>query len=332
MLPSRRSIRPSAPPLLLALLALVLFAGTAWASVGDQLPEFKDCVQVCKAENCREGHQTPIPLHRRLLLWDCPAECDYTCQHIITRQRVASSSRVVQFHGKWPFYRFLGAQEPFSVLFSLGNLWAHYNGLAKIRARVPPRYPLRPFYVVLAYVGIASWVASAVFHVRDFRATEQLDYFAAGANVLYGTYYAPVRVFRLDRPTPTRRSALRAWTLLCALMYAAHVAYLKGVRWDYQYNMTANIAVGAVQNVLWTWFSVQKYRQSRRLWTAWPGLVVAWVMLAMSMELLDFPPWLGLIDAHSLWHLFTIAPTILFYNFLVMDATADIASTERLKA
>ncbi|OAA42928.1 Mn2+ homeostasis protein Per1 [Beauveria brongniartii RCEF 3172] len=330
MLPLRRSIRSSAP--LLALLALALFAGAAWASVGDQLPEFKDCVQVCEAENCREGHQTPIPLHRRLLLWDCSAECDYACQHIITRQRITSAERVVQFHGKWPFYRFLGAQEPFSVLFSLGNLWAHHDGLGKIRARVPARYPLRPFYTALAYVGIASWVASAVFHVRDFRATEQLDYFAAGANVLYGTYYAPVRVFRLDRPTPTRRSALRAWTCLCALLYAAHVAYLKGVRWDYQYNMTANIAVGAVQNVLWTWFSVQKYRQSRRLWTAWPGLVVAWVMLAMSMELLDFPPWLGLIDAHSLWHLFTIAPTILFYNFLVIDATADIASTERLKA
>ncbi|KAJ6783854.1 hypothetical protein PWT90_05482 [Aphanocladium album] len=330
MLPSRRSFRDSAP--LLALLAVVLFAGAAKASVGDRLPEFRDCVQVCEAENCRDGKQTPIPPLRRLLLWDCPAECDYTCQHIVTSQRIASHQRVEQFHGKWPFHRFLGMQEPFSVLFSLGNLWAHWDGLGKIRAHIPRRYTLRPFYVTLAYVGIASWVFSAIFHTRDFPATEQLDYFAAGANVLYGTYYAPVRVFRLDRATPNRRSVLRAWTLICALLYCGHVAYLKGVRWDYTYNMTANIAVGIVQNILWTWFSIQKYRESKRLWTTWPGLVVAWVMFAMSMELFDFPPWLGSIDAHSLWHLMTIAPTILWYNFLIMDSKADMASTERLKA
>lgn len=45
MLPSRRRIRDGALPLL-ALLAIVLFAGAAKASVGDRLPEFRDCVQV----------------------------------------------------------------------------------------------------------------------------------------------------------------------------------------------------------------------------------------------------------------------------------------------
>lgn len=205
-------------------------------------------------------------------------------------------------------------QEPFSVLFSIGNLWAHWIGLNKVRTLIPATYTLRPFYIVLAYVGIGSWILSAIFHTRDFLATEQLDYFAAGANVLYGTYYCPVRVFRLDKPTPRRRSVLRAWTLLCITLYLCHVAYLKGVHWDYTYNMTANIAVGTVQNVLWSWFSYKKYKESGRLWATWPGIVVAWVMFAMSMELHDFPPWFESIDAHSLWHLFTIGPTILWYK------------------
>ena len=221
---------------------------------------------------------------------------------------------MVQFHGKWPFYRFLGMQEPFSVLFSLGNLWAHYDGLQKIHAQVPRSYTLRPFYEVLAYVGIASWILSAIFHTRDFPLTEQLDYFAAGANVLYGMYYTPVRIFRLDRPSPRRRSLLRAWTVLCAVLYCCHVGYLKGVTWDYTYNMAANVAAGVVQNILWSWFSVDRFRKSRRLWATWPGLVVAWVMFAMSMELFDFPPWFGSIDAHSLWHLMTIGPTVLWYK------------------
>ena len=106
----------------------------------------------------------------------------------------------------------------------------------------------------------------------------------------------------------------KALCLLCAMMYIMHVGYLKGIRWDYTYNMAANVAVGIVQNVLWTWFSVQRYLKSRRLWAAWPGIVVTWVMLAMSMELFDFPPWRYSVDAHSLWHLMTIAPTMLWYR------------------
>lgn len=205
-------------------------------------------------------------------------------------------------------------QEPFSVLFSLGNLWAHWVGLRKVRAHIPASYSMRPWYVCLAWVNIVSWVFSAIFHTRDFRLTEELDYFGAGANVLYGMYYTPIRVFRLDRATPRRRSVLRAWTLLCISMYLCHILYLKFVKWDYTYNMAANVAAGIVQNILWTWFSFDRYRKSRRAWAAWPGFVVAWVIFAMSMELFDFPPWLFSIDAHSLWHLMTIGPTVLWYK------------------
>jgi post-GPI attachment to proteins factor 3 len=239
----------------------------------------------------------------------------------------------VQFHGKWPFHRFLGMQEPASVLFSLGNLYAHYQGLnSKVRPQIPASYGLRPYYEALAYVGMASWIASAVFHTRDFDVTEKLDYFAAGASVLYGLYYAPIRLFRLDRTgSPDPRVLEKAvmqqpkkgvnstwilplWTLLCLSLYAAHVLYLTLWTWDYGYNMGANIAVGVVQNLLWSWFSLRRVQQKRHFWAATPGLVVAWVMLAMSLELLDFPPIWGILDAHSLWHLGTIAPTVLWYK------------------
>jgi hypothetical protein len=271
-------------------------------------------------------------LLHRLLFWDCASECDYTCQHIITTRRIDKGDPVVQFHGKWPFHRFLGMQEPFSVIFSLANLYAHWAGLRKLRAHIPAGYTLLPFYEWLSRVGIASWIFSAVFHTRDFQLTEELDYFAAGASVLYGMYYTPVRIFRLDRPTPRRRAVLHAWTLLCLVLYTCHVSYLKFVRWNYTYNMAANVTAGVVQNLLWSWFSFREYRKSGRTWATYPGLVVAWITFAMSMELFDFPPWLGSIDAHSLWHLMTVGPTILWYNFLVKDASVDIAGSERLKA
>jgi hypothetical protein len=205
-------------------------------------------------------------------------------------------------------------QEPFSVFFSLLNFLAHQNGLAKIMSSIPASYPLRKYYVMLAYFGMASWTFSMIFHTRDYRITEELDYFGAGASVLYGLYYTPIRVFRMDREGEKRKSILRVWTTLCILMFVAHVTYLKSFSWDYGYNMAANVAAGVVQNALWSWFSWQKYNESGRVWATWPGVVVAWILVAMSLELLDFPPWWGCLDAHSLWHLGTVAPTMIFYK------------------
>jgi len=128
-------------------------------------------------------------------------------------------------------------QEPFSVLFSLFNFLAHYNGLSKVLANIPASYPMRKYYVLLAYFGMASWVFSMIFHTRDFRVTEHLDYFAAGASVLYGLYYTPIRIFRLYQGGEKTKSLLRIWTGLCIGMYVAHITYLEWYSWNYTYNM-----------------------------------------------------------------------------------------------
>ncbi|KAI0456676.1 Per1-like-domain-containing protein [Xylaria acuta] len=332
-MPIRRTTSRRLSPLSLLHIGLMvcLLLRTVDASLGDRLPEFRECIKVCDRENCDPNNDpTPIPLHHRLLLWTCAQECDYTCQHIVTTRRAEAGKAVTQFHGKWPFVRVLGMQEPFSVLFSLGNFLAHQNGLARLRERVPASYPLRRYYELFAYFGMASWVFSTVFHTRDFAATEQLDYFGAGATVLYGMYYALVRVARLDLPAPPRRSLLRLWTVFCCALYAAHVAYLKFWKWDYTYNMAANLVVGMVHNLLWTYFSWRRWRETRQSWAIWPSMLVAWIMLVMGLELLDFPPLWGALDAHSLWHLGTIGPTILWYNFMLKDSQ-DLAKKAKLK-
>lgn len=154
-----------------------------------------------------------------------------------------------------------------------------------------------------------------VFHMRDFPLTEKLDYWAAGANVLYGLYLAVVRIFRLDlESTPYRPTLRRFWTAICVLLYTLHVGYLTFWSWDYTYNMIANVVVGIIQNLMWTGFSIFRYRRLEKSWTAWPGMIVAWIIMAMSLELLDFPPWKGLIDAHSLWHLGTVVPAVWWYS------------------
>lgn len=267
----------------------------------------------------RRQRLTAIALHLRLLFWTCPSNCDYVCQHIITDRRISRDPPmlhpVLQYHGKWPFHRFLGMQEPSSVLFSFFNLLAHRDGLSKIRDKIPPDYPLRKYYIAFGYVGMASWTFSMLFHTRDFDFTEKLDYFAAGASVLYGLYYTPVRIFRLDQKRPpVKATLLRLWTLTCVSLYTAHISYLTFWHWDYVYNMAVNVAAGVLQNILWSGFSYRTYQKLKKPWAAWPGMIVAWIILAMSLELLDFPPLWGLVDAHSLWHLGTVVPTIWWYK------------------
>ena len=225
-----------------------------------------------------------------------------------------------QFHGKWPFRRFFGVQEPFSVFFSFLNLLAHRNGLSRVQEKIPADYPLRKYYVAFSYIGIVSWVFSMIFHTRDFDITEKLDYFAAGASVLYGLYYTPIRIFRLDqKDLRIKATLLRLWTFICGLLYVAHISYLMFWHWNYVYNMTANVAAGVVQNLLWSGFSYSTYQKLKKPWAAWPGMIVAWIILAMSLELLDFPPLGGMIDAHSLWHLGTVVPTIWWYKYVCIQ-------------
>lgn len=200
------------------------------------------------------------------------------------------------------------------MLFSVLNGYAHYSGLRSIRREIPRSYPLFRYYWLFSVFGMICWFWSSVFHIRDFVFTERMDYFAAGGNVLYGLYYAPVRIFRLYKPGYGR--TLRVWGIVCILAYMAHVYYLVCVRWDYGYNMAANVAAGSLQNLLWTYWSIRHYSKLKSFWAAWPGLIVMWLVMAMSLELLDFPPVAGALDAHSLWHAATILPTIWWYRYV----------------
>ena len=43
------------------------------------------------------------------------------------------------------------------------------------------------------------------------------------------------------------------------------------------------------------------------------------LLLGISLELNDFPPVARLVDAHALWHLVTIFPSIIWFDWNVWD-------------
>ncbi|VVT50449.1 uncharacterized protein SAPINGB_P002767 [Magnusiomyces paraingens] len=317
----QRSYRRLIISVLFVLVAFSLLPGVS-ASTGDRLPDFISCTAQCDALNCDEG-SSYVPIYLRLLFWTCSQNCDYTCQRLVTADRIMMGESVEQFHGKWPFLRIAGVQEPLSVLFSILNFVPHYHGFRALLSSL--RAPNAPTTLLWVYLGIAitgmnAWTWSSVFHTRDFVVTECLDYFSAGLTVLYGFYAASVRVFRLDYPR--RRYTRYTLAFVCIVLYILHVLYLSLVRFNYGYNMLANVFVGLLQNVLWVSFSLFQYWKFREYWRLWPlGLVIT-VSLAMSFELFDFPPILDMLDAHALWHAGTVLPTYWWYNWMNRDIQA----------
>ncbi|EKM56076.1 uncharacterized protein PHACADRAFT_257133 [Phanerochaete carnosa HHB-10118-sp] len=262
--------------------------------------------------------------------------------HDITDAAIVSGDKIHQYHGKWPFWRFAGMQEPASVAFSLLNMLFHAQAAMKIKRRIPLGHPMRQYYLVFAAVSLNAWIWSSVFHTRDMPITEKLDYFSAALAILYALFYTVVRLYHPYPLSthPSKASLARSrihllWATLCSLAYVGHVAYLSVLpRFDYAYNMAFNLAVGMTHNVLWLLYSFPsslsifrrfpgRPRDYRPTYTSKAAIFVLLTTAATSLELFDFPPWRRIMDAHSLWHLATAPIAVFWYEFLIEDALDD---------
>lgn len=98
----------------------------------------------------------------------------------------------------------------------------------------------------------------------------------------------------------------------CGFFYINHLSYLAVGRFDYSYNMKANVATGIVTGVGWlTWY----FR--KRVECPYARKMLIFQILAAAallLELNDFPPIFWMFDAHALWHLATVPLTVLFYK------------------
>ncbi|KAI6011073.1 Per1-like protein [Pisolithus marmoratus] len=317
---------------------LALLATVVVASSGDRSSDFQNCLSKC-VDHCHPW--TVLPLDLRLTRWTCTDDCKYTCMHMLTDNAVRYGIPIQQYYGKWPFWRFLGMQEPASVAFSLWNMWYHLHGARQISRRIPATHPMRSYYLTWAYVSINAWIWSAVFHTRDLPRTEKLDYFSAALAIMYALYFTVIRMLHMyppatDGSTPKAAASSRStmyitWSVLCITAYIAHVTYLSVLpRFDYAYNMAFNLILGLVHNFLWLLYSLprpvslrrfpyapKKYRPS---YAYKAGLIVALTTAATALELFDFPPVGRILDAHALWHLSTPLIAKFWYDFLVEDA------------
>ncbi|CAG8578375.1 6514_t:CDS:1 [Ambispora gerdemannii] len=293
---------------------------TAVASRGDHASEFQECVEKCRQSSCSSN--TLLPFILRLFMWSCEDECKYECMHEIHSKALNSNQEIVQYYGKWPFHRLWGMQEPASVLFSFLNGYTHYRYLSIIRRTIPDTYYMKKFYIGYAYACINSWFWSAIYHSRDFPHTEKLDYFSAAFSILFSFLFTSIRIFHIRS-----RRIIFVLATLCLLAFLAHISYLTFVTFDYGYNIVANGAVGFAHNFIWVWWSWKNWHSRPDAWR--PFAAVIYVAIAMCLEIFDFPPVWGVLDAHALWHASTIPLNGFWYEFLIGDASIESLSVKR---
>ncbi|KAI6037124.1 Per1-like protein [Pisolithus microcarpus] len=305
------------------------------ASSGDRSSDFQNCLSRCVVGRCHTP--TALSLDLRLTRWTCTDDCKYTCMHTLTDNAVRHGKPIQQYYGKWPFWRFLGMQEPASAAFSLWNMWSHLQGVRQISRKMPVTHPMRSYCLTWAYVSINAWIWSAVFHTRDLPRTEKLDYFSAALAIMYALYFTVIRMLHISQKATANPCSTMyiAWSTLCITTYIAHVTYLSILpRFDYTYNMAFNLALGLAHNLLWVLYSLprpvsflrrfpyapKKYRPA---YAYKAGLFVALTTAATALELLDFPPVGRILDAHALWHLSTAPIAKFWYDFLIEDASDE---------
>jgi len=243
--------------------------------------------------------------------------------------RLSKNEPIVKYHGKWPFTRVFGFQELASSLFSIGNFIPHVLGVLSFRKLVPTHYPYYNMWSIYSLFGMNAWFWSAVFHARDTPTTEVLDYFSAVLLCVVTATMSIIGAFRI------RSKAFISMLLFGFLLfYLKHTYHMFFVHFDYGFNMMVGVITSLITSfvwLLWAIFIYNKDTSAKYIMASSPPtyrwrilMVIFTTWIASSMEFFDFPPFFGLIDAHSLWHMLTIPVSYQFYQFLIADALYNV--------
>ncbi|KAI0232449.1 Post-GPI attachment to proteins factor 3 [Lamellibrachia satsuma] len=299
---------------LFGLVSMATCVAMTTASAGDRSWLFHRCMWNCKEHSCtdQKGFEMSQPWYMRWLQWSCMDECDYMCMWHTVSTLLRENNNVPQFHGKWPFIRLYGIQEPASVIFSILNGLPHIYMILKFRRSVSSKAPMYIAWHLYAMAGFNTWFWSCVFHARDKPFTELMDYCCAFALVVVSFYMLWLRVLGTENWL-----TVGAVSTLFVSLFIYHVRYLSQGSFDYGYNMKANITIGLLNCACWLMWCFLNRREQHYVWKA--ATVSISILLLLSLELGDFPPYLWTFDAHSLWHAGTVGLPFLWYSYVIDD-------------
>lgn len=333
--------------------ALLLFLGrTLGATSGDADPIYKACVEKCEKTGCIEDqcfNNCNFASDKKKLsegLWylqeqsylqrkerDCCIDCRDHSMLWREGERLRTGEKPIKYHRKWPLRRLFGIQEPVAVALSSLNLAVIFHGWVSFFILVSYKLPLSPngktyyeytgLWHVYAFLSMTSWFWSAVFHARYADLTERLYYSSTVAFLGFALIMAIIRT--LNVMTEAARVMLAAPLIAFVI---THILYLNVVELNYVLNLVVVSIIAAATLLIWAiWAGVSRHPSRWKM-----GVVVAGSALAMLLEMIDFPPYNGLVDGHALWQAITAPVTCIWWSFVRDDAVfTTSAAIEKAK-
>lgn len=166
--------------------------------------------------------------------------------------------------------------------------------------------------------------------------------------IAYMLLYATLRIFGVQTPSSANKPLRLLLCLLVGGFVLSHFIYVTSLpRFPYGYHVGVAMVLGTIGNIFWILWSLSFVVKlpsftvpGTRLRIGWPwpygpswnplkskrpqgaflpAVLTLLTTAAMSLEVLDFPPIVRAIDAHSLWHLATIPLSAAWWGFLAKD-------------
>lgn len=314
-------------------LVLLIFVLSTWqvgGSAGDVHPYFHSCVTSCVQTSPTQVFP-PSPACQ-MVSWTTEEYCEYSCMTEMSDFRRQQGLSQWKFYGHWVFIRYCGFEEIASVVFSLGNAIPHVLWLTSWR-KSHSNYTLLHWIDLYAIVAVNAWLASAVFHSQKHGLPSLYDYTSALLLVGYGAVIAMRKLVDGYKQQDT------LMFVLCTIatgLYLIRVWHMWARPFSVSFDLhmkTCFVLVGIATTTWFIWIAhglLSKQAGANSKEKYWYCLLVQlWFLCAALLEIFDFPPYFGLFDAHSLWHLATIPLGFVLYRFWHVDYQSE--SVNRLK-
>ncbi|XP_045473171.1 post-GPI attachment to proteins factor 3 [Harmonia axyridis] len=300
------------------ILIILLNLRCIYSSAGDQLEQYRSCLYYCVDQECDTDGRSYLHNYDEInifpfMQWPCFDECRYNCMWDTVEKLESANVSIPQFHGKWPFVRVLGIQEPASTIFSFLNFLFHLKWIKIFRKRVFSGAPLYWMWHVFACVNLNAWFWSIIFHARDTQFTEFMDYCGAFSIILINCYVLVSRICWI-----LGKLYCSLISLFFILFYTNHVLYLYSARRiDYNYNMTLNFSI-AIFTVI-SWLIWCYWNRKSKPYVDKCAIYAVLTSAVALLEIIDRAPIFYTIDSHSIWHLSTAFLVGIFYRFAIKD-------------
>lgn len=309
----------------LILFLINLFVKQVYTSNGDYSSYYQSCLERYLEKNCSNDEklnrfENKQPFYLKLLGWNCIEECKYECMWKTVEYFQKLNYQVPQFYGKWPFIRILGIQEPISTLASILHFIINIYMLKRLKKEISSKAKLKYLWIGFNYMNLITWFWSTVFHTRDYRFTEMMDYYCAFIMVVYSCVAFFIRYITYNNKIKSKNLLIYSIIILSCLFVIYHIYYLSFVHFDYGYNMKVNIVVGLLNSLCWLTSSIYEYKFKKLKYT-WRCIFAILIIIVTTIlfEVNDFKPILWLADGHAMWHLTTILVPIYWYQFYIDD-------------